>query len=203
MAPHRLSYLKTLVGAVGLTAVGFAVMYLAAVTSSGPIRNLVVLIGSSVSLIGAGLAIGVTLALYRDRLQAGSQKDLFNVLNMSRSQEALTASHPGFGILLRRVWRHILRRPGLLVGDVVQIRTLEEIQSTLDESGCLDGLPFMEEMRVNALWSTDVSTRSTTTARAGSCGACRTRSCWSGCDVTVALMAGVRRPAICCGRRPG
>jgi hypothetical protein len=34
-----------------------------------------------------------------------------------------------------------------LVGDVVQIRTLEEIQSTLDESGCLDGLPFMEEMR--------------------------------------------------------
>ena len=147
MAPHRLSYVKTLVGAVGLAAVGFAAVHLAAATSLGPLRNLVVLIGPGVGLIGAGLAISATMALYRDRLQARSRKDLFNVLNASRSEEALGAANPELGILVRRVWRHILRRQRLLVGDVVEIRTLEEIQRTLDESGCLDGLPFMAEMR--------------------------------------------------------
>jgi hypothetical protein len=35
---------------------------------------------------------------------------------------------------------------GLRVGDVVQIRSEEEILSTLDENGKLDGLPFMPEM---------------------------------------------------------
>jgi hypothetical protein len=35
---------------------------------------------------------------------------------------------------------------GLKVGDVVQVRSPEEIRSTLDELGELDGLPFMPEM---------------------------------------------------------
>lgn len=35
---------------------------------------------------------------------------------------------------------------GLKVGDVVEVRTLEEIGATLDQDGELDGLPFMPEM---------------------------------------------------------
>ena len=31
-------------------------------------------------------------------------------------------------------------------GNVVEIRSKEEILSSLDESGCVDGLPFMPEM---------------------------------------------------------
>ena len=35
---------------------------------------------------------------------------------------------------------------GLKVGDLVEVRSAEEIQATLDENGELDGLPFMPEM---------------------------------------------------------
>jgi hypothetical protein len=35
---------------------------------------------------------------------------------------------------------------GLRVGDLVEVRSAEEIQATLDENGELDGLPFMPEM---------------------------------------------------------
>ena len=36
--------------------------------------------------------------------------------------------------------------PGLRIGDVVEVRSPEEILATLDENGELDGLPFMPEM---------------------------------------------------------
>lgn len=36
--------------------------------------------------------------------------------------------------------------PGLMVGDVVEVRSAEEILATLDEKGELDDLPFMPEM---------------------------------------------------------
>src|SRR5262245_54966201 len=36
--------------------------------------------------------------------------------------------------------------PFLRAGDWVEVRNAEEILSTLDDSGCLDALPFMPEM---------------------------------------------------------
>src|SRR5262245_35615858 len=36
--------------------------------------------------------------------------------------------------------------PGLRVGDWIEVRSRDEILSTLDERGCLDSLPFMPEM---------------------------------------------------------
>jgi hypothetical protein len=39
-----------------------------------------------------------------------------------------------------------LSENGLRAGDRVQVLSLDAIRSTLDESGCLDGLPFMPEM---------------------------------------------------------
>ena len=35
---------------------------------------------------------------------------------------------------------------GLKVGELVEVRSAEEIRATLDENGELDGLPFMPEM---------------------------------------------------------
>lgn len=40
----------------------------------------------------------------------------------------------------------INKRLSLMPGEVVEVRTAEEILSTLDEDGCLDQLPFMPEM---------------------------------------------------------
>lgn len=37
-------------------------------------------------------------------------------------------------------------RAGLRAGEIVEVRSLPEILATLDERGCLDGLPFMPEM---------------------------------------------------------
>jgi len=48
------------------------------------------------------------------------------------------------GAVLRAVAR--ARAPGLRVGDVVEVRSPEEILATLDAHGELDGLPFMPEM---------------------------------------------------------
>ncbi len=38
------------------------------------------------------------------------------------------------------------RSLSLRAGDVVEVKSLEEIMATLDDQGCLDGLPFMPEM---------------------------------------------------------
>src|SRR5271155_5181056 len=40
----------------------------------------------------------------------------------------------------------IPRRLTLKAGELVEVRSREEILSTLDENGCLDSLPFMPEM---------------------------------------------------------
>jgi len=37
-------------------------------------------------------------------------------------------------------------RPSLRVGDIVEVRSAEEIAQTLDENGTVDGMPFMPEM---------------------------------------------------------
>jgi hypothetical protein len=40
----------------------------------------------------------------------------------------------------------IAHPPRLRTGDTVRVRTVEQIRATLDDNGCLDGLPFMPEM---------------------------------------------------------
>jgi hypothetical protein len=42
--------------------------------------------------------------------------------------------------------RRFLNRTGLRPGELVEVRSLSEILATLDERGCLEGLPFMPEM---------------------------------------------------------
>ena len=94
-----------------------------------------------VGVMGGGL-----LALYRDSAQAKGDLDLFVASNLARSERALETGGPGTGIVLRRLWRRLVGGRWLLVGDLVQIRSLDEVARTLDADGCFERLPFMPEM---------------------------------------------------------
>jgi hypothetical protein len=50
------------------------------------------------------------------------------------------------GPVMLAIRRVLNRRSGLRPGEMVEVRSLPEILATLDERGCLDGLPFMPEM---------------------------------------------------------
>src|SRR5262245_7515840 len=146
MADYRLSYVKTLVGAA---AAGSGVLALAHVIVSytpGATGTLIVGFATIVALSTTCVALGAIVALYRDYRRRKGRRDLFDASNESRSERALTTARPQAGILIRRICRRLLRGSWLLVGDVVEIRSLDEIQKTLDGSDCLDGLPFMPEM---------------------------------------------------------
>src|SRR5262249_52883433 len=58
---------------------------------------------------------------------------------------AVSARVPGRR-LIRRLLGRLLVGHDLLVGDEVEVRSLEEIRATLDPGGELDALPFMPEM---------------------------------------------------------
>ena len=146
MTGHRSSYLKTLGAAAALGAVVLAALRLLAEAPPGILRLLVQVIAGSALVILAGVWLGGLLALYRDVAQAKGRRDLFDASNESRSERALAAGDPGAGIRLRRAWRRLVGGRWLLVGDEVEIRSSGEIAATLDDSGCLDGLPFMPEM---------------------------------------------------------
>jgi len=145
MADYRLSYLKTL---VGTAAVGLGVVSLTHSIGAYELRiaEAVIVFEWGVALSTASVAMGAIIALYRDHRRRQGRRDLFDAWNESRSERILTAARPQVGILLRRICRRLLRGRSLLVGDVVEIRSLDQIRKTLDSFGCLDGLPFMPEM---------------------------------------------------------
>jgi hypothetical protein len=146
MSGHRRSYVKTLAAAAVLGSVVLVVLHLIAHAPFGILKALVEVVGGAVLAIIAGVAMGGILALSRDVARAGGRMDLFYASNEPRTERVLATAHPGMGILLRRMWRRILGGSWFLVGDVVEIRARDEIEKTLDGSGCLDRLPFMPEM---------------------------------------------------------
>ena len=146
MAPHRLSYVKTLAMAASVGLSVFLITHFIAASRSGIVRVLVEVVGWSATLVLVCIVMGAVTVLYRDHLRAKARVDLFDAANDHRSERTLATGNPDFGIRLRRTCRRLLRGRWLLVGDIVTIRSLEEIRTTLDGSGCLDGLPFMTEM---------------------------------------------------------
>lgn len=92
------------------------------------------------------LAVSGALVFYRQRRIDGGRTDLFLELARARSAELL-GSPLGFRAgPIRRVIARVLLGHDLLVGDEVEVRPLAEILATLDEHGCLDGIPFQAEM---------------------------------------------------------
>ena len=146
MTSHRLSYMKTL-AITAIVGVGLPlIVHSVASGKSGIAGRLIVMVGWSTGLLFAGVAMGAVTVLYRDHLRVTAQVDLYDAANDHRSAKTLMAARPDFGLRVRHVCRLVLRGRWLLVGDIVKIRPLDEIQATLDRSGCLDGLPFMDEM---------------------------------------------------------
>ena len=146
MTEYRLSYVKTLLAAMAIGLVAFLGTPPIAAHRIGIAKTLVETIGRALILLASCVALGALVTLYRDRAQAKGKLDLFCASNAPRSEEGLATAHHELGILLRRLWRRVFGGNWLLVGDIVEIRSLEEIRKTLDPSGCLDGLPFMAEM---------------------------------------------------------
>ena len=140
------SYLKTVVLAAASGVVIIAATLVTSAFETGPARLLVELIGWPLGLLSECVAAGGLLVVYRSTHLDLGHTDLFLRLNEARSLEALDAALFDVGMWVRRSVRFLVGGSWLLVGDVVQVRSLEEIERTLDESGCLDGLPFMKEM---------------------------------------------------------
>jgi hypothetical protein len=145
MTQHRTSYWKTFLVAASALAMAAA---LAGAMGSQELggRSLGFWLAISVLAFPSSMiALGALVALYRDAAGASNKGDLFLALNRYRSEDALAALDPmraGAKTVLNRLFRS--RR--LSVGDVVEVRSLDEILGTLDESGRLYGLPFMPEM---------------------------------------------------------
>ena len=146
MHPSSASYLKTTVLAASSGALVIGLTLVAARDLTGLSRALVEGAGWLVGLASGCVALAGAVTLVRSKRRAEGRRDLFLDLNASRDPEAVSRGEFGWGLRVRRLFRRASGTSHPLVGDLVEIRPLEEIESTLDESGCLDGLPFMPEM---------------------------------------------------------
>jgi len=141
-----MSHLKTTVSSALLGAVAIGLTLFAAPAHADTARALLQIAGWLVGVACACIALAGLVVLCRDRRLARGHRDLFLALNDSRDLPAVTRGQLGWGIWLRRLIRRASMGSHLLVGDLVEVRSLKEIEETLDESRCLDGLPFMPEM---------------------------------------------------------
>jgi len=146
MRPSSASYLKTTVLAASLGALVTGLTVVFARDLTGLSRTFIQGAGWLVAFVSACVSLAGAVALIRDKRQAEGRRDLFLGFNASRDPEAVSRGEFGWGIWVRRLFRRASGASHPLVGDLVEIRSLEEIERTLDESGCLDGLPFMPEM---------------------------------------------------------
>jgi hypothetical protein len=86
------------------------------------------------------------MAQERQRQIDTGAPDMFLALNANRSESAVLAGRVPRWSGLRRALARTLFGHRLMVADTVRVKSLAEIRATLDASGKLDGLPFMDEM---------------------------------------------------------
>lgn len=102
-----------------------------------------------VGLVAVGVGIlacaGRCTQERQQRLETG-QEDLFTARNASRSETAVGNEEIPKWSGSRRWLAMRFFGHRLMVGDLVRIKSIETIRATLDADGCLDGLPFMDEM---------------------------------------------------------
>ena len=146
MRPSSTGYLKTTVLAASSGALVIGLGLVAARHLTGLSRTFVESAGWLVGLASMCVALAGAVTLLRSKRQAEGRRDLFLDLNASRDSEAMSRGESDWGLRVRRLFRFASRASHPLVGDLVEVRSLEEIESTLDESGSLEGLPFMPEM---------------------------------------------------------
>ena len=103
-------------------------------------------LGWVVGVLLLSIALGGLLVNFRHSKRERGEQDLFLTLNRARSEAALLDRTIRSRAVIFARLRRWLGAPAFIVGDTLQIRSLQEISATLDAGGCLDGLPFMPEM---------------------------------------------------------
>jgi hypothetical protein len=142
----RSSYLKTTLLGLGAAVGTLAIAALCAALSSGAVATWPALAFAIVGLLPLSLALSGWIVLRRlHRAQIGAP-DLFLASNLGRREDALQRPEGFRAGALRRLFARALLGHDLVVGDEVEIRSLQEIEATLDERGCLGGVPFQPEM---------------------------------------------------------
>jgi len=144
------SYRKTTVAAflacLAIISAAYLGQRFAPAVVPAPLVFLLALLGWIAGVTLLLVALGGVLATYRHSARERGEQDLFLALNAVRSEAALLRRAGRFGGVVFPRIRRWLGGPAPGVGEVVRIRSLEEISATLDANGCLDGLPFMPEM---------------------------------------------------------
>lgn len=129
-------------GAGGVALVGGV----AAAAAGGPVLALSGVALAVVSLLPLAVGASGAMVLGRvDRVDRG-EADLFLESNLPRREAALDQPDGFRAGPLRRALARAMLGHDFLVGDEIEIKSLEEIQATLDERGCTGGIPFMPEM---------------------------------------------------------
>lgn len=145
-ATERASHVKTML----LAGAGASVFAIVAVASAMLLPGmagigLAILFGAGAVCCG-GLVLCGVVVLERHRRACSGEPDLYRDGNAPRSAETL-ARHGSFRAgHLRRLTARALLGHDFLVGDEVQVKTLPEILATLNDNGCLGGMPFQAEM---------------------------------------------------------
>lgn len=141
------SFLKTVLLTTSAFAVAAAAMAYIAEQSSGALRIVLYFILAPLAAVLFAVTIGGCVAMVRDSAQTRAAADLFARFNSKRREAAFTQQARPPRPFWPRVLRTLAFSRRLLVGDVVEICSLDTIQATLDSTGSVDGLPFMPEMR--------------------------------------------------------
>jgi len=146
IASYRKTAVASLLACLALIAAAYLGQRFAPAIAPAPLVFLLASLGWIAGLTLLLVALGGVLAAFRHSSRERGEQDLFLALNSARSEAALLRrAGRSSSVMFPRI-RRWLGAPAPGVGELVRIRSLEEIAATLDAHGCLDGLPFMPEM---------------------------------------------------------
>jgi hypothetical protein len=143
---NRSSYLKTTVLGLGAAVGVLAIAALSGAWLPGAAATWMAVALAIAALLPMSLALSGWIVLQRLRRMHGGVPDLFLASNAARREDTLEQPDGFRAGALRRWFARALLGHDFLVGDEVEIRSLQEIEATLDERGCLGGMPFQPEM---------------------------------------------------------
>ena len=140
------SYLKTAVASLTLGLLIIFGTYLALRHVPSGFRSMAGALGVLLAMGAATFACASLVVLARHRRAATGRRDLFLELNQSKEPEAIKSAAAVQVSQLRRWLAKRLLGHELVVGDLVEIKSWDEIRATLDATSNLEKLPFMPEM---------------------------------------------------------
>lgn len=155
MSDYRASYRKTVFAAAFTAAAGLGVLaaLIRAVVVAPTPWSPTLWLGWSAATVLVGTILLAALLVFTGGLVC-LHRDALEQRGVSYAPREPREATPGFltrglGALargLRAIFGRSTRRLGLRPGELVRVRSLDEIRATLDDKGMCDGLPFMPEM---------------------------------------------------------